>query len=67
MTTEEVALVTEKFTNWRKSTRSSNSAGNCVEVAFADIRVGVRDSKTGGAGPVLEFRLSDGERSGTFG
>lgn len=48
--------MTDKFTHWRKSTRSGSSAGNCVEVAFAfDGTVGVRDSKAEGAGPVLEF------------
>jgi hypothetical protein len=44
------------FIDWRKSSRSSGG-DNCVEIAFAaDGRaVGVRDSKQGGRGPVLEF------------
>ncbi|GII67506.1 hypothetical protein Skr01_75910 [Sphaerisporangium krabiense] len=41
---------------WKKSSRSGNSGGNCVEVA-GDLRgaVGVRDSKNL-AGPVLVVR-----------
>jgi uncharacterized protein DUF397 len=37
---------------WRKSSRSTVSGdnGNCVEVAFADIVVAVRDSKNPAAG-----------------
>ena len=38
---------------WRKSTYSSGN-GACVEVAFLDGAVGVRDSKDQD-GPVLEF------------
>ncbi|PTA43407.1 DUF397 domain-containing protein [Micromonospora sp. RP3T] len=40
---------------WRKSTRSGTSGGNCVEVAdnLPDV-VGVRDSKDP-SGPVLVF------------
>jgi hypothetical protein len=37
---------------WRKSLRSGTNA--CVEVAFVDGKVAVRDSKHQG-GPVLEF------------
>jgi hypothetical protein len=37
---------------WRKSSRSGNNG--CVEVAFVDGRVAVRDSKHRG-GPVLIF------------
>ena len=44
----------EKFSEWRKSSRS-NSSGDCVEVAFAAGRVRVRDSKRAGQGPELEF------------
>jgi Domain of unknown function (DUF397) len=47
---------------WRKSSYS-NSSANCVEVAVmlpdaggaVTTRVGVRDSKQHGSGPVLEF------------
>ena len=39
--------------SWRKSSRSA--AGNCVEAGAGDAVVGVRDSKDGGAGPVLTF------------
>lgn len=43
---------------WRKSSRCDNSGPNCVEVAFVDEAVAVRDSKDP-AGPVLVF--TDGE------
>jgi hypothetical protein len=38
---------------WRKSMVSDT--GGCVEVAFAQGSVGVRDTKDGGTGPILEF------------
>lgn len=38
---------------WRKSTTSDS--GGCVEVAYVDGVVGVRDTKADGHGPVLEF------------
>jgi hypothetical protein len=41
-------------TLWRKSSRSSPSGDNCVEVALDGVRVGVRDSKDRD-GSVLEF------------
>ncbi|MGB9046615.1 MAG: DUF397 domain-containing protein [Pseudonocardiaceae bacterium] len=40
---------------WRKSTRSGDNGGQCVEVAFLDEVVGLRDSKDRGSGPVLIF------------
>ncbi len=55
-------------TGWRKSSYS-NSSANCVEVAplaagrirgsgaAGAARVGVRDSKQHGSGPVLEFTM----------
>jgi hypothetical protein len=54
---------TTTFTHWRKSTRSSGG-DNCVEIASAARggAVGVRDSKQGGNGPVLEF--TSGEWAG---
>lgn len=39
---------------WRKSTRSGPNCDNCVEVAFVDGAVAVRDSKDPD-GPVLIF------------
>jgi Domain of unknown function (DUF397) len=54
---------------WRKSTRSGNNG--CVEVAFVEGRVAVRDSKDRG-GPVLVFTAHEweafvgGVRTGEF-
>lgn len=39
---------------WRKSSRSGDNGGQCVEVARGDGAIGVRDSKDTG-GPVLVF------------
>jgi hypothetical protein len=39
---------------WRKSTRSGPYSDNCVEVAFVDSAVALRDSKDP-TGPVLLF------------
>jgi uncharacterized protein DUF397 len=52
-----MATVTEKFTNWRKSTRSTNSAGNCVEVAFAGWRKSSRSGST--TGNCVEVAFAD--------
>lgn len=38
---------------WRKSSVSGD--GGCVEVADLGGQIGVRDSKSGGVGPVLAF------------
>jgi uncharacterized protein DUF397 len=35
---------------WRKSSRSSGGENNCVEVAFAPLAVGIRDTKDRAAG-----------------
>jgi len=43
---------------WRKSTRSGPFTDNCVEVAFVDTGVAVRDSKDR-SGPVLMFTRSE--------
>jgi hypothetical protein len=56
---------------WRKSTRSSPSGDNCVEVAIDGVRVGVRDSKNRD-GSVLQFdarswsEFLDGTKNGEF-
>jgi hypothetical protein len=39
---------------WRKSTRSGPNCDNCVEVAFVDGAIAVRDSKNA-SGPALVF------------
>ena len=44
---------------WRKSTLSTTNG--CVEVAVADNRIAVRDSKQEGRGPVLEFTAVEWE------
>lgn len=44
---------------WKKSSRSNGSGGNnCVEVAFLDDVVAVRDSKNRG-GPALVFTAAE--------
>ena len=45
--------------SWRKSTRSAQE-GNCVEVAFFDAGVAVRDSKDPN-GPALVFTPAEWE------
>lgn len=42
---------------WRKS--SASGSGNCVEVAFDQGKILVRDSKAGGAGAVLSFTADE--------
>ncbi len=55
---------------WRKSVHSDTGA--CVEVAESAGRIGVRDSKALGRGPVLEFTEAEwrafvaGARDGEF-
>lgn len=39
--------------SWRKSTYSNATSGNCVEVGHTDGRIGIRDTKDLGVGPVL--------------
>ncbi|WP_163507093.1 DUF397 domain-containing protein [Fodinicola acaciae] len=41
--------------SWRKSTRSGNNGGECVEVATKATRTFVRDTKLGETSPVLGF------------
>ena len=56
---------------WRKSTRSGPWTDNCVEVAFVDGAIAVRDSKNP-TGSVLVFTPSewlafvDGAKDGEF-
>jgi hypothetical protein len=56
---------------WRKSSLSGPWTDNCVEVAFVDGAIGVRDSKNP-TGPVLVFTPSewdafvDGAKDGEF-
>jgi len=46
---------------WHKSTYSGNNGGNCVEVAAADRRIAIRDSKDP-HGPGLAFDPKDWQR-----
>jgi hypothetical protein len=46
-------------TAWRKSTRSGNSGGNCVEVRVNDEEFQVRDSKLGDDSPIFDFTPED--------
>ena len=41
--------------NWRKSSYSGGSGGQCVEVASAPGLVAIRDTKDQGSGPVLRI------------
>lgn len=57
---------------WKKSTKSSPSGDNCVEVAIDGTDVLVRDSKLGEDSPILRFTQSEweafvgGARDGEF-
>jgi hypothetical protein len=42
---------------WRKSSTSGDTS--CVEVARVGDRIGVRDTKAKGNGPVLEFSMAE--------
>lgn len=44
---------------WFKSSRSNPNGNQCVEVCFGTDLVYVRDSKNGGAGPVLAVPVAD--------
>jgi len=48
-------MTTPDFTTatWHKSRHSGDNGGQCVEVAFTDNAVGLRDSKQNGNGPIL--------------
>ena len=43
---------------WRKSSRSDNNGGQCVEIALTTTAIGVRDSKDRD-GAVLAFAAED--------
>lgn len=65
------ARIDLEHADWRKSTRSGPYTDNCVEVAFVDEAIVVRDSKNP-TGPVLLFTPTewdafvDGAKSGEF-
>ncbi|HEV2782392.1 MAG TPA: DUF397 domain-containing protein [Actinophytocola sp.] len=57
-------------TAWRKSSFSNQGGGSCVEVAFAEVGVAMRDSKNPGGGvlrvPVPAWRRLVAECSGAI-
>lgn len=46
-------------TPWRKSSRSGNSGGNCVEARRNDNQLEVRDSKLGDSSPIFGVASED--------
>jgi hypothetical protein len=46
---------------WRKSTRSGNSGGNCVETRTNQGAFEVRDSKLGDGSPIFGLKVTDFE------
>jgi len=46
-------------TQWRKSSRSGNSGGNCVEARASQGAFEVRDSKLGETSPIFGVRAED--------
>lgn len=46
-------------TPWIKATRSGGNGGNCVELRRHDGMIEVRDTKDGGAGPILRFTAAE--------
>ena len=69
--TSKVLTVDLTAADWKKSTRSGPYTDNCVEVAFVDGAIAVRDSKNP-TGPVLIFTpgewdaFVDGAKDGEF-
>ncbi|RAY17127.1 DUF397 domain-containing protein [Actinomadura craniellae] len=51
--------MTAQYSSWRKS-HHSDPNDHCVELALSSRgTIGVRDSKAGDTGPILEFSCSD--------
>jgi Domain of unknown function (DUF397) len=48
--------------NWRKSSYSGGSGGNCIEVGNSGRAVLVRDTKQADSGPVLRFSAEQWRR-----
>lgn len=46
-------------TQWRKSSRSANSGGNCVEARAYEGAFEVRDSKLGDSSPIFGLATED--------
>lgn len=59
MLTHQLAHAELAAATWRKASRSNGNGGNnCVEVAFLDTGVAVRDSKDR-SGPALMFTTAE--------
>jgi Domain of unknown function (DUF397) len=48
-----------RFTQWRVSSYSASTAGNCVEVGTAPGELAVRDTKLGESSPMLVFSMTN--------
>lgn len=44
---------------WRKSSRSGNAGGNCVEIRADDHGFQVRDSKLGDGSPIFDMSTEE--------
>jgi hypothetical protein len=52
-------MTPSRFTQWRTSSYSTTSAGNCVEVGAASGERAIRDTKLGPSSPILVFSAKE--------
>jgi hypothetical protein len=52
-------MTPSRFTQWRTSSYSTATAGNCVEMGVAPGERAVRDTKLGASSPTLVFSAND--------